>query len=116
MGMTIGIDLGTTNHEIHFEVELIDTVLLVGGSSSIPAIQDALKTLFGEHKVQIHPRLMLAIAEGAALMAAKLANQETRTETASFSMMHSTAHDYYLQLARLHERSLCKQHRVRQAI
>ena len=86
-------------HEIHFEPELIDTVLLVGGSSSVPAIQDALKALFGADKVQVHPRPMLAIAEGAALMAAKLANQTTDSALPSFSMMHSTAHDYYLQLA-----------------
>ena len=39
---------------------------------------------------------MLAIAEGAALMAAKLINQNSADD---FSIMHSTAHDYYLQLA-----------------
>ncbi len=84
-------------HEIRFEFELIDTVLMVGGSSMILAIQDELKDLFGAAKVMIHPRPMLAIAEGAALMAAKMISQEQGEET--FSMMHSTAHDYYLQLA-----------------
>jgi molecular chaperone DnaK len=84
-------------HEIRFEPELIDTVLLVGGSSLVPAIQDALKQMFGEDKVKLHPRPMLAIAEGAALMAAKMMTQDNAE--ASFTMMHSTAHDYYLQLA-----------------
>ncbi len=87
-------------HEIRFEPELIDTVLMVGGSSLIPAIQDELINLFGAEKVMIHPRPMIAIAEGAALMAAKMTSQnETDKESPAFAMMHSTAHDYYLQLA-----------------
>jgi len=84
-------------HEIHFEAELIDTVLMVGGSSFILAIQQELKTMFGAEKVMVHPRPMLAIAEGAALMAAKMTSQEDAID--QFAMMHSTAHDYYLQLA-----------------
>lgn len=82
-------------HEIRFEPELIDTVLMVGGSSLVPAIQNEIKRQFGEQKVVIHPRPMTAIAEGAAWMASHLAgaNQETMT------MMHAVAHDYYIQLA-----------------
>lgn len=85
--------------EILFEPELIDTVLKVGGSSLVPAIQEELKNLFGAEKVMQHPRPMLAIAEGAALMAAQMASQENTKEDHFLSMMHSTAHDYYLQLA-----------------
>ncbi len=85
-------------HEIRFEPELIDTVLMVGGSSLVPAIQDALKNLFGADKVSIHPRPMLAVAEGAAFMANKMTGETIEDQTA-FSMMHSSAHDYYLQLA-----------------
>lgn len=81
-------------HEIHFEPELIDQVLLVGGSSLLVAIQNQLKDLFGANKVMVHPRPMLAIAEGAAIMAAKMISVEP-----IFTIMHSTAHDYYLQLA-----------------
>lgn len=88
-----------TLYEIRFEPELIDTVLMVGGSSLVPAIQDELKTLFGKEKVMVHPRPMLAIAEGAALMAAKMTSRENVNESDTFSMMHSTAQDYYLQLA-----------------
>lgn len=87
-------------HEIRFEPELIDTVLMVGGSSLIPAIQDELKTIFGKEKIKIHPRPMFAIAEGAAFMAAKMTSQDSNVaEDNAFSMMHSAAHDYYLQLA-----------------
>lgn len=84
-------------HEIRFEPDLIDIVLMVGGTSLIPAIQDKVRALFGNEKVHIHPRPMLAVAEGAALMAAKMISHETDEST--FQMMHSTAHDYYLQLA-----------------
>jgi molecular chaperone DnaK len=83
--------------EIRFEPELIDTVLMVGGTSLIPALQEALKTQFGADKVQVHPRPLLAVAEGAALMAAKLISQPAAAE--DFTLMHSTAQDYYLQLA-----------------
>ena len=86
-------------HEIRFEPELIDTVLMVGGSSLVPTIQDELKDMFGSEKVMIHPRPMLAVAEGAALMAAKMISQDDLNTENSFSIMHSTAHDYYLQLA-----------------
>jgi len=86
-------------HEIRFEPELIDTVLMVGGSSLIPAIQEELKTMFGQEKVLIHPRPMLAVAEGAALLAATIINQDDLSAKPDFSIMHSTAHDYYLQLA-----------------
>ena len=86
-------------YEIRFEPELIDTVLMVGGSSLVPAIQDELKTMFSKEKVIVHPRPMFAIAEGAALMAAKMMSRENVNEPETFSMMHSTAHDYYLQLA-----------------
>jgi Molecular chaperone len=63
-------------HEIRFEPELIDTVLLVGGSSLVPAIQAELKNMFGSEKVMVHPRPLLAVAEGAALMAAKMIGQD----------------------------------------
>ncbi|MBK8204394.1 MAG: Hsp70 family protein [Bdellovibrionales bacterium] len=89
-------------HEIRFEPSLIDTVLMVGGSSLIPAIQQEIKLQFGEEKVMIHPRPMTAVAEGAAWMAAHLAGTATTTTDAKapeMSMMHSMAHDYYLQLS-----------------
>jgi len=87
-------------HEIRFEPELIDKVLLVGGTSLIPAIQEALKRLFGEDKVMLHPRPMLAVAEGAALMASNMISlPQQNDETTSFHMLHTASHDYYLQLA-----------------
>ena len=50
--------------------DLVDVVLLVGGSSQIPYVQSQVKSAFGNEKVVIHPRPMYAIAEGAAIVAA----------------------------------------------
>ena len=42
-------------------------VVMVGGSSCIPLIVEKMKELFGEDKVLVHRRPLLAIAEGAAI-------------------------------------------------
>lgn len=52
--------------------EMIDVVLLVGGSSQIPLVQRKVKEAFGAERVVVHPRPMYAVAEGAAIQAAGL--------------------------------------------
>lgn len=73
--------------ESNYEEEMIDVVLLVGGSSQIPIVQQKLKEAFGEHRVVVHPRPMYAVAEGAAIVAAGLTE---KTSTVS--------RDYCIQL------------------
>ncbi len=83
--------------EIYFEVELIDQVLMVGGSSLIPAVQALMGRIFGGDKVRLHPRPMFAVAEGAAIWAQQnFSSEEVETR---LEIMHSVTHDYYLQLA-----------------
>ncbi|HEY9661507.1 MAG TPA: Hsp70 family protein, partial [Allocoleopsis sp.] len=63
------------HNAIHFSeytIDLIDVVLLVGGSSQIPLVQRKVQEAFGTHKVAVHPRPMTAVAEGAAIVAAGL--------------------------------------------
>jgi molecular chaperone DnaK len=55
--------------------DLVDVVLLVGGSSQIPLVQEKMKQAFGAEKVVVHPRPMYAVAEGAAIVAAKKVNK-----------------------------------------
>ncbi|KKI98051.1 Hsp70 family protein [Prochlorothrix hollandica] len=57
-----------------YTIDLIDAVLLVGGSSQIPLVQRKVQVAFGTHKVKVavHPRPMTAVAEGAAIVAAGL--------------------------------------------
>lgn len=70
-----------------YHLEMIDVVLLVGGSSQIPLVQNKVKQVFGANKVVVHPRPMYAVAEGAAIVAA---GQTDKVMTVS--------RDYYIQL------------------
>nr|VFK14606.1 MAG: molecular chaperone DnaK [Candidatus Kentron sp. LPFa] len=108
---------------IDFEPDLIDRVVMVGGSSSIPLIIRAMRDLFGNDKVLLHERPMLAIAEGAAILAHRLADsyecpvcgkqvaqtddicphcgfdlKTNLTDKGVLDIVHTTSHDYYLAL------------------
>jgi len=108
---------------IRFEPDLIDRVVMVGGSSCIPLIVEKMSGLFGEDKVLVHRRPLLAIAEGAAILAHRLSDsyecpgcgqQVVQTDKVCsacgfdlvqdlvgkgvLDIVHSTSHDYYLEL------------------
>ncbi len=108
---------------IHFSPDLIDEVLLVGGSSMIPSVVAAMKKEFGDNKILIHERPMLAIAEGAAILSHRLSDayecprcgqtvsqkdtvcnncqfnlEEHIIEAGVLDIVHSAAHDYYIRL------------------
>ncbi|MCP4699607.1 MAG: Hsp70 family protein, partial [Gammaproteobacteria bacterium] len=108
---------------INFELELIDKVIMVGGSSCIPLVIDKVKELFGADKVMVHERPMLAIAEGAAILAHRLSDtyecpscgrevaqadetcgacqynlRENLAKTGVVDIVHTASHDYYLEL------------------
>jgi molecular chaperone DnaK len=109
--------------ESHFTKELIDLVLLVGGSSRIPCVINALRQEFGPDKVLAHERPMLAVAEGAAILSCRLANaqecpscgKEAGQHDAAcphcqfdlaghavrhglVDIVHAAAHDYFIRL------------------
>ncbi|CAK8720165.1 Molecular chaperone DnaK (HSP70) [Candidatus Electrothrix laxa] len=109
--------------DVHFTEDLIDNVLLVGGSSRIPCVINALRKEFGQEKVLLHERPMLAVAEGAAILSHRLADtvecpQCTRNtaqngtacshcgfdleghtvEHGVVEIVHAAAHDYYIKL------------------
>ncbi|WP_353928987.1 Hsp70 family protein [Okeanomitos corallinicola TIOX110] len=71
-----------------YNLEMVDMVLLVGGSSQIPTVQRKLKQAFGDHKVVLHPRPMYAVAEGAAIVAAGQTDKVT-----------TVSRDYFIELA-----------------
>ncbi|MEW5801347.1 MAG: Hsp70 family protein [bacterium] len=108
---------------LHFTQEMIDKVLLVGGSSCIPLVQEKVKEKYGADKVMIHQKPMLSVAEGAAILSHRLsesyecpqcgqeATQDDKTcrhcgfdldqyliETGVVDIVHSAAHDYYIYL------------------
>ncbi len=109
--------------DINFTPDLIDNVLLVGGSSRIPKVVEAMKQEFGDEKVLVHERPMLAIAEGAAILSHRLADtyecpkcgqtvsqsdkicknckfdlEKYIVEQGVVDIVHSAAHDYYIYL------------------
>lgn len=55
-----------------YPADMIDIVLLAGGSSQIPIVQRKVIETFGAERVVVHPRPMYAVAEGAAIVAAGL--------------------------------------------
>ena len=108
---------------LHFTPDMIDKVLLVGGSSCIPLVQEKVKEKYGADKVMIHARPMLSVAEGAAILSHRLSesyecpgcgqevSQDDKIckqcgfdldrylmETGVVDIVHSTAHDYYIYL------------------
>jgi len=109
--------------DIGFEADLIDQVILVGGSSNIPLVIKEIKQFFGEDKVLLHPKPMLAIAEGAAILAHRLSDtyecpqcghevaqkdilcsscqfnlEDNLIETGLLDIVHTSSHDYFLDL------------------
>jgi molecular chaperone DnaK len=109
--------------ELHFTPDLIDQVLLVGGSSCIPSFVKALQKEFGEEKILLHERPMLAVAEGAAILSHRLADTQEcpgcgdeagRNDTVCpncgfdlanyitnqglVDIVHAAAHDYFIRL------------------
>ncbi|QDZ40261.1 Hsp70 family protein [Euhalothece natronophila Z-M001] len=67
--------------------EDVDAVLMVGGSSQIPLVQEKVREAFGEEKVVVHPRPMYAVAEGAAIVSKGLTDN-----------VGSVSRDYRIQL------------------
>ncbi|GAB4277357.1 MAG: hypothetical protein Fur0025_03230 [Oscillatoriaceae cyanobacterium] len=108
-GMTLPIDVPITRRELEeiilplversiaicqdtlkyseYPAEMVDIVLLVGGSSQIPLVQSKVREAFGADKVVVHPRPMYAVAEGAAIVASGL------TEKVS-----TVSRDYFIEL------------------
>ncbi|RLB92457.1 MAG: hypothetical protein DRH26_06230, partial [Deltaproteobacteria bacterium] len=109
--------------DIYFTPDLIDNVLLVGGSSKIPCIIKAVEAMFGPDKVLVHERPMLAIAEGAAILSHRLSDtyecagcgktvsqsdivcsscgfdlEKHTIDQGVLDIVHATAHDYYVAL------------------
>lgn len=73
--------------DAQYNLEMVDIVLLVGGSAQIPLVQRKVKEAFGNNKVVLHPRPMYAVAEGAAIVASGQTDKVT-----------TVSRDYYIKL------------------
>lgn len=85
-------------------METIDNILLVGGSSCIPLVKKMLSEKYGEAKVLSSEKPMLAIAEGAAILAQSLPSEEgaiqeaTTTPAGGIDVVTTTKHQTFIQL------------------
>ena len=110
--------------ENSYPIETVDSILLVGGSSGIPLVKKMLIDKYGEDKIIVSDKPMLAIAEGAAILAHSLteefecpkcgtlaqkkqtkcdkckANIEEITigESDNDIVVHTTTHNYFIQI------------------
>ncbi|XOF33245.1 MAG: Hsp70 family protein [Candidatus Electrothrix sp. YB6] len=109
--------------DVHFTEDLIDNILLVGGSARIPCVIKALQGEFGTDRVLLHERPMLAVAEGAAILSHRLADtlecpqcgqnaaqqdavcphcgfdlDSYTVEQGVVEIVHTAAHDYFIRL------------------
>ena len=120
MGMAISIDVELTRQHLEeiilplversiavcknaikyseYPEDMIDVVLLVGGSSQIPLVQQKVAAAFGADKVVVHPRPMYAVAEGAAITAAGLIEK-----------VGTVSRDYCIELADDYQHTLIRQ-------
>ena len=69
--------------EIDYDETMIDSILLVGGSSQIPLVGKMLAERFGTHKILADIDPMRAVAQGAAALARSLENNEADMVMAS---------------------------------
>lgn len=109
--------------DLHLPLDLIDNVLMVGGSSLIPSLIAAMQREFGPEKVLLHKQPIHAIAEGAAILSHRLSDSlecpqcgkiveqsEPLCPSCQFDLVaynvdhgvvdivHAAAHDYYIYL------------------
>jgi len=111
--------------ENSYPIETVDSILLVGGSSCIPLVKKMLVDKYGKDKVVASDKPMLAIAEGAAILAHSLTEEfecpkcgtlaqknQTQCDNCKANIeeitiggpdkdmvVHSTTHNYFIQIA-----------------
>jgi len=107
------IDLiGVLLKEVRYDITMIDSILLVGGTSCIPLVKQMLSEKFGIDKVKISEKPMLAIAEGAAILSHRLGDDYVaplNNENAIEDISYSTNHNYFIELQDKFDRIIEKQ-------
>ncbi len=84
--------------------ETIDNIILVGGSSCIPLVRKMLSDQYGADKVLLSEKPMLAVAEGAAILAQSLPSDEAEIDISIDSVepvttvITTTKHQTFIQL------------------
>ena len=82
-------------------MSMIDSILLVGGSSCIPLVKKMLSEKYGNNKIKVSEKPMLSIAEGAGVLAHRLGDEYEPVigdETAIEDISYSTNHNYFIEI------------------
>lgn len=85
--------------EVNYDIEMIDSILMVGGTSCIPLVKEMLTAKYGNEKVLASKKPMLAIAEGAAILAHRLDDSYEAPQIPDGvidEIAYTTSHTYYL--------------------
>jgi molecular chaperone DnaK len=85
----------------HYDIGMVDDILLVGGTSCIPLVREMLAASYGESKIRVGKKPMLAVAEGAAVLAHRLSGSfEPGPEGAEDPdfVMYSISQDYFIRI------------------
>ncbi len=86
----------------NIDEETIDNILLVGGSSCIPLVRKMLEQRYGIEKIKSSEKPMLAVAEGAAILAQSLPSEEEAlspsTEEEQAMVITTTKHQTFIRL------------------
>ncbi len=84
---------------ISYDMSMIDNILLVGGSSNIPLVKEMLTAKYGNDKIKLHKKPMLAVAEGAAILAHRM-DDEYEAESEDVALpdlpVYSSNHNLFI--------------------
>ena len=83
--------------ELAMSPDCIDDVLLVGGSSQLNLVREELGKMFVPEKVQLHPRPMLSVVEGAAIYS-QYKTGDGDADKGLGDILLTSAHDYFLHI------------------
>lgn len=98
--------------EVGYDISMIDNILLVGGTSCIPLIKQMLSQKYGNDKIKVSEKPMLAIAEGAGILSHRLGDEyepPVDGEIAVAEISYSTNHNYFIELKDDYDRIIEKQ-------
>jgi molecular chaperone DnaK len=86
--------------KMNYEMDMIDDILLVGGTSCIPLVKKMLATKYGKDKIKLSKKPMLVIAAGAAILGYRLDDsyEEMEEYIETDKVMFTTSHDYFIKM------------------
>lgn len=87
--------------ELGYDIGMIDNILLIGGTACIPLVKQMLSTKYGNDKILISEKPMLAVAEGAGILSHRLGDDYEApleiTKTVD-EISCTTNHNYFIEV------------------